>query len=147
MRCWWKSRILMEELQVKMAFLAESWRVWNFSEELTNEGEICNCESGSPKGIWWVDAQQWGQSKEKGAWSSNVFKNLDYRWVERLRSWAMTKDNKFEKKQNKLVKNSQICHNNFLFIWERSAMTWGKYNSERRDNWWGSSDLSWWHWL
>ena len=34
-------------------------------------------------------------------------------------------DNKFEKKQNKLVKNSQIYHNSFLFIWERLAMAWG----------------------
>lgn len=41
---------------------------------------------------------------------------------------------------------SMICHNSFLFNWERSAMAWVT-NSEGRVTQWGNSDLSWQHCL
>lgn len=122
------------------------------NEELTNEGEISSCGSGSlPRHI---EDEYWAVRSDqvKWAWSSYMYKNLDCRWVETLRYWAMRKGDRLNWTQT-----SMICCNSFLFIWEKLAMasvtivilkgkllneeilTWGHYTGSDNRLWvWGS---------
>lgn len=119
---------------------------WQMREKLVA------ADQGLSQGTLRMSTEQWGQTKWKWAWSSYLYKNLDCRWVETLRYWAMRKADRLNWTQT-----SMICCNSFLFIWEKLAMasvtivilkgkllneeilTWGHYTGSDNRLWvWGS---------
>lgn len=48
-------------------------------------------DQGLSEGTLRMSAEQWGQTKWKGAWSSYMYKNLNYRWVD-IGQWGKATD-------------------------------------------------------